>query len=110
MGPAWLSGKVFDLLSRVLGSSCTVSSGFFRGSVFGQDNSEPSLVLVKPRKDMNNVSRRRDMTEILLKAAQNTIQSTVVNTPACSQSCKGNQSTCRENHNIDLDKSGQSWC
>ena len=34
----------------VLGSSRTGSSGFFRGSVFGQDTSEPSLVLVKPRK------------------------------------------------------------
>ena len=34
----------------VLGSSCTRSSGFFRGSVLGQDTSEPSLVLVKPRK------------------------------------------------------------
>ena len=43
--------------------------------VLGQDTSEPSLVLVKPRKDTNNVSCRRDMTEILLKAAENTIQS-----------------------------------
>ena len=51
----------------VLGSSCTRSSGFFRGSVLGQDTSEPSLVLVKP--SMNNVSCRRDMTEILSKAA-----------------------------------------
>ena len=34
----------------VLGSSLTGSSGFFRGSVLGQDTSEPSLVLVKPRK------------------------------------------------------------
>ena len=35
----------------VLGSSGTGSSGFFfRGSVLGQDTSEPSLVLVKPRK------------------------------------------------------------
>ena len=34
----------------VLGSSLTRSSGFFRGSVLGQDTSEPSLVLVKPRK------------------------------------------------------------
>ena len=33
-----------------LGSSRTRSSGFFRGSVLGQDTSEPSLVLVKPRK------------------------------------------------------------
>ena len=38
------------------------------GSVLGQDTSEPSLVLVKPRKDMNKVSCRRDMAEILLKA------------------------------------------
>ena len=59
----------------VLGSSRTGSSGFFRGTVLGQDTSEPSLVLVKPRKYMNKVSCRRDMTEILLKAAQNTIKS-----------------------------------
>ena len=32
------------------GSSRTGSSGFFRGSVLGQNTSEPSLVLVKPRK------------------------------------------------------------
>ena len=54
---------------EVLGSNRTRSSGLFRGSVLGQDTSEPSLVLVKPRKDVNNVSCRRDMTEILLKAA-----------------------------------------
>ena len=36
---------------------------FFRGSVLGQDTSEPSLALVRPRKDMNNVIYRRDMTE-----------------------------------------------
>ena len=53
----------------VLGSSRTGPSGFFRGSVRGQDTSEPSLVLVKPRKGMYNVSCRRDMTELLLKAA-----------------------------------------
>ena len=52
----------------VLGSSRTGSSGFFRGIVLGQDTSEPSLVLVKPRKNMSNVSCRRDITEILLKA------------------------------------------
>ena len=34
----------------VLGSSRTRFSGFFRGSVLGQDTSEPSLALVKPRK------------------------------------------------------------
>ena len=46
-------GSVVRCLTRnpgVLGSSLTTSSGFFRGSVLGQDTSEPSLVLVKPRK------------------------------------------------------------
>ena len=46
-------GSVVKCLTRnpgVLGSSLTESSGFFRGSVLGQDTSEPSLVLVKPRK------------------------------------------------------------
>ena len=66
-------GSVLKCLTRnpgVLGSSCTGSSGvFFRGSVLGQDTSEHSLVLVKPRKDMNNVNCHRDMTEILLKVA-----------------------------------------
>ena len=65
-------GPVVKCLTRnpgILGSSCTGSSGFFCGSVLGQDTSESSLVLVNPRKDMNNVSCRRDMTEILLKAA-----------------------------------------
>ena len=45
-------GSVVKCLTRnpgVLGSSCTGSSGFFHGSVLGQDTSEPSLVLVKPR-------------------------------------------------------------
>ena len=67
-----LSSVFFITLNHnlgVLGSSRTGSSGFFGGSVLGQDTSEASLVLVKPRKDMNNVSCRRDMTEILLKAA-----------------------------------------
>ena len=46
-------GSMVKCLTRipgVLGSSRTRSSGFFRGSVLGQDTSEPSLVLVKPRK------------------------------------------------------------
>ena len=71
-------GSVVKCLTRnpeVRGSSRTGSSGFFRGSVLGQDASEPSLVLVKPRKDMNIVSCRSDKTEILLKAALNTVQS-----------------------------------
>ena len=53
------SRSVVKCLTRnpgVLGSSRTGYSGFFRGSVLGQDTSEPSLVLVKPRKDMNNVA------------------------------------------------------
>ena len=64
-------GSVVKCLTRipwVLGSSRTGSSGFLRGSVLGQDTSEPSLVPVKPRKNMNNVNCRRDMTKILLKA------------------------------------------
>ena len=36
MGPSWLSGN-----PGVLGSSHTGSFGFFHGSVFGQDTSEP---------------------------------------------------------------------
>ena len=67
-GPTWPSGKV-TCNPGVLGPNRTGSCGFFRGSVLGQDTSKPSLVLVKPRKDTNNVSCCRDMTEILLKAA-----------------------------------------
>ena len=75
-GPTWLSlAKCLTRNPGVLGSSRGGSSGFFRGSVLGQDTSEPSLVLVKPMKDMNNVICRRDMNEILLKAALDTIQS-----------------------------------
>ena len=47
-------GLLVKCLTRnpgVLGSSRTGSSGFFRGSVLGQDTSEPSLVLVKPKKE-----------------------------------------------------------
>ena len=65
-----LLGPVVKCLTRnpgVLGLSHTGSSGFFCGSVLGQETSKPSLVLVKPRKDVNNVSCRPDMTEILLK-------------------------------------------
>ena len=36
----------------------------------GKTLHNPSLVLVKPRKYMNNVNCRRDMTEILLKVAK----------------------------------------
>ena len=53
----------------VLGSSRTGSSGFFVGVSFGKTLQSPSLVLVKSRNDMNNVSCLRDMSEIMLKAA-----------------------------------------
>ena len=67
-----LRGSVVKCLTRnpgVLGSSRTGSSGFFRGSVLGQDTSEPQPSTGETQEDMNNVSCRRDMTEILLKAA-----------------------------------------
>ena len=51
----------------VLCSSRTGSSGFFVGVSLGKILHSPSLVPVKPRKDMNNVSCHRDMTKILLK-------------------------------------------
>ena len=38
----------------------------------------PSLVLVKPRKDVNNASCCPDMTETPLKVVQNTIQSIIL--------------------------------
>ena len=53
---------------EVLGSSLTGSSGLFRGSVHGQDTSEPKPSASETQKNMNNVNGRRDMTEILLKA------------------------------------------
>ena len=76
-------GSVVTCFTRnpgALGSSRTGSSGFSFESVLGQDTSEPGLVLVKPRKDMNNVRCRRDITDILLKLAQNTFQSTSLTT------------------------------
>ena len=53
----------------VLGSSRTEFSRIFAGGSLGKTLQSSSLVLEKPRKDKNNVSCRRDMTEILLKAA-----------------------------------------
>ena len=67
-----LRGSVVKCLTRnpgVLGPNRTRFSGCFVGVSLGKTLQSPSLVLVKPRKDMNNVSCRRDMTEILLKAA-----------------------------------------
>ena len=42
--------------------------GFFMGVSLGKTLQIPSTVLVKPRKDVNNMSFCHDMTEILLKA------------------------------------------
>ena len=67
-----LRGSVVKCLTRnpgVLGSCCTGSSGFFVAVSLGKTLQSPSLLLVKPRKDMNKVCCRCDMTEILLKAA-----------------------------------------
>ena len=47
----------------------TGSSRFFVGMSWGKTLQSPCLVLVKPKKDTNNLSCRHDMTEILLKAA-----------------------------------------
>ena len=73
-----LSGSVTECLTRnqaALGASCTGSSVCFIGVSLGKTLHSPSLMLVKPMKDMNNVScHMNDMTEILLKAALNTIQ------------------------------------
>ena len=78
-GGVFLRGSLIKCLTRnpgVLGSSRTGSSDFFFvGVSFDKTLKSPSLVQVKPRKDMNKVRYRRDMTEILLKAARNTIQS-----------------------------------
>ena len=52
----------------VLGSSRTGSSGFFQGSVLGQDTSEPQPTTGETREDMSNMSCCRDKTKILLKA------------------------------------------
>ena len=46
----------------VLGSSCTGSSGLLMRVSLGKILQSPSLVLVKPRKDMSNVSCCRDTT------------------------------------------------
>ena len=61
--------KCFTRNPGVLGSSRTASSGFFRRSVLGQDTSESQPSTGETQGSMNNVSCRRDMTEILLKAA-----------------------------------------
>ena len=59
-------GSVVKCLTRnpgVLGSGRTRSSGFFVGMSFVKTLQSPSLIQVKPREDINNVSYRRNMTE-----------------------------------------------
>ena len=65
-----LRGSVVKRLTRnpgVLGSSRTRFSEFSIGVSLGKTLQSPSLVLVKPKKDMNNVSCGRNVTEVLLK-------------------------------------------
>ena len=67
--------SIWPVIHRSLVRAALDSLGYFVGVSFDKTLQIPSLVLVKPRKDTNKVSCRRDMTEILLKAAENTIQS-----------------------------------
>ena len=62
--------KCLTRCPRVLGSTRTVGSSvcvcfFFVGLSLGKTLQSPSLVLVKHRKDLNNVSCHRDVAEIL---------------------------------------------
>ena len=66
-GIAWLSGKCLTCNPGVLGH--TRSSGFFVVVSLDKTLQGPSLVLMNPRKDMNNMSCHPGMTEILLRAA-----------------------------------------
>ena len=71
-GGGGLRGSVVKCLTRypgVLGSNRTGSFGFFVRVSLGKTLQSPSLVLVKPRKEMNNVCCRRDSTEIPSKVA-----------------------------------------
>ena len=66
-----LRGSVVKCLTHnpgVLGSSCTGSSGFFSWECPWARHVEPQPSTGETQEDMNNVSCRRDMTEILLKA------------------------------------------
>ena len=67
--PGVLCGMIVKCLTvnlRVLGSNHTGSSELLVS--LGKTLQSPSQVLMKTRKDMNNVSCCCDMTEILLKA------------------------------------------
>ena len=71
-------GSAVKCLTRNQGDLCSrriYPLRFFVGVSSGKTLQSPSLVPIKPRKDMNNVSSRRDVTEIRLNAALSTIQS-----------------------------------
>ena len=72
--PFWvLHGSVVKCLTRnqgVMGSSCIGSFGFFVGESLGKTLQSSSLVLMKPKEHINNVSCRRDMTEIMLNGVK----------------------------------------
>ena len=66
-----LHGSVVKCLTRNPGVLCmsrTGSSGFFHGSVFGQDTLEQSST-GETQEDVNNANCRRDITAGLFKAA-----------------------------------------
>ena len=69
MGPTWLSGKVFDSYSRGPGfEPHWILWVFFVGvSLARHFRAQPGTG--ETQESMNDVSCRRDMTEILLKAA-----------------------------------------
>ena len=72
INPGAPHSSVVKCLTRnpgVLGSSRTGSFRHFVIKYLGKTLKSPSLVPVKPRKDMNNVGCHHNMTEILLKAA-----------------------------------------
>ena len=66
--PAWLAGKGPGFRAALHPLFFFFFFFLFVVVSLGKTLQSPSLVLVKPRKDMNNVSFGRDMTEIMLKA------------------------------------------
>ena len=75
INPRALRSSVVKCLTRnpgVPGSGCSEFSGsFFVGVSLGKTLQSSSPVLVKPRKDMNSVSCRRDMTGLLFNPFPN---------------------------------------
>ena len=62
-------GGLMDLHDTLHQARQHISSEFFVGVSLGKTLQSPSLLPVKPRKDMDNVSFRHDITKIPLKAA-----------------------------------------